>query len=48
MYHRFIPLLESHDGRWHIGDPMEGDEWLTTEDLLKRYDFTGFHLCIHR
>jgi hypothetical protein len=44
----FIPLLERHEGRLHIGDPLEGDEWLTTEALLERYEFTGFQLRIGR
>lgn len=44
----FIPLLESRDGRLHVGDPVEGDDWLTPEEMQERYQFTGFYLCIRR
>lgn len=44
----FIPVLGREGERFIIGDPLQGREVLTLEELHERYDFTGFHMRINR
>lgn len=44
----FIPVLGREGERFVIGDPLQGREVLTLEELEKRYDFTGFHMRVKR
>ncbi len=42
----FIPILGREGHRLLIGDPLRGREFLSEEELLGRYDFTGFYMSI--
>jgi len=42
----FIPILERQGDQFVIGDPLRGPELLSEEKLLKRYEFTGFHMTV--
>lgn len=42
----FIAVLESRETGYLIGDPLQGRELLSLDELQSRYDFTGFHLRI--
>jgi hypothetical protein len=45
---QFIPVLDARDGKYLIGDPLLGPEWLDEAGLTKRYQFTGFGLVVGR
>lgn len=40
----FIPILRKEGEQFLIGDPLRGEELLSLETLLERYDFTGFYM----
>jgi hypothetical protein len=40
----FIAILGKNGGKFIVGDPLNGREELTREELLERYTFTGFYL----
>lgn len=40
----FIAILERKGDRYLVGDPLRGQETLTREELVERYDFTQFCL----
>ncbi len=42
----FIPVLGQEGEHFIVGDPLEGRELLSLEQLEKRYKFTGFHMRI--
>ena len=42
----FITILSRQDGKTTFVDPLSGEETLPTDDFLKRYRFTGFHMTI--
>jgi hypothetical protein len=42
----FISILGQEDDKFIVGDPLRGRELLSREELLQRYDFTGFHMRI--
>ncbi|MFC7338155.1 cysteine peptidase family C39 domain-containing protein [Haloferula chungangensis] len=42
----FIAILSKEGDRYHVGDPLVGDETLTEKELLIRYRFTGFYLPV--
>lgn len=42
----FIPILRREGDQFLIGNPLQGRELLSREELLKRYDFTGFYMPI--
>ena len=44
----FIPVLGREGDRFVIGDPLRGRESLSRDELIRRYDFTGFHMRIER
>ena len=44
----FIAVLEEEGGKWIIGDPLKGREIFSREELLRRYEFTGFHMRISK
>jgi hypothetical protein len=44
----FIAILSKEGDRYHVGDPLVGDETLSEKDLLIRYRFTGFYLSVSR
>jgi len=45
-YGHFIPILARNADGFVIGDPLRGEERLTREALLARYDFTGFYMVV--
>lgn len=42
----FIAIRSRDGDQFQIGDPIRGDETLSLEELLSRYQFTGFHMSI--
>ncbi len=44
----FIPILSNSGDEWIIGDPLRGRESLSHAQLMDRYEFTGFYLCVGR
>jgi len=42
----FIAILSRNGDRFRIGDPLIGREDLSRNELLDRYVFTGFYMCI--
>lgn len=40
----FIAVLGQENDQFVVGDPMQGRELLSREELHKRYSFTGFHM----
>lgn len=42
----FIPILNYDGTQYQIGDPMNGPESLSADELMKRYKFTGFVMHI--
>lgn len=40
----FIPILKREVDKYLIGDPLKGRELLTQDQLLRRYEFTGFRM----
>lgn len=42
----FIAILKRNGAKYEIGDPMSGPESLSTDELIKRYKFTGFAMHI--
>jgi hypothetical protein len=42
----FISILSMSDGRFIIGDPLEGKLVLSKSELLAKYGFTGFFMQI--
>jgi Peptidase C39 family len=44
----FIPMLVRSNGKFAIGDPLSGRELLTREELLERYQFTGFYMTVEK
>jgi hypothetical protein len=42
----FIPILRREGDQFLVGDPLRGRELLSREELLQRYDFTGFYMLI--
>lgn len=44
----FIAVLARDGDRYTIGDPLRGREVLTMEELKERYEFTAFHMHIHK
>ncbi len=44
----FIPIIGRDGDRYRVGDPLHGQEWLTRDELLERYDLTGFCMRIRR
>ena len=42
----FIPILKREGDLYLIGDPLQRREWLSEEQLLERYVFTGFYMPI--
>ncbi len=44
----FIAILGEEDGKFIVGDPLQGRELLSSEALLKRYEFSGFHMRIRK
>lgn len=43
----FIAILSREGDRFHVGDPLVGPEVLSHAELLARYRFTGFFMCIN-
>lgn len=44
----FIAVLGREGDRYIIGDPLRGREVLSMEELKERYEFTAFHMHIHK
>ena len=44
----FIAILGQEGDKFVIGDPLNGRELLSREELEQRYDFTAFHMQIKR
>ena len=44
----FIPILERDGDEFVIGDPLEGRERISKQQLLSRYRFTGFFMTIDK
>jgi Peptidase C39 family len=44
----FLPILERKGDSFFAGDPLHGGEWLTLDDLNRRYRFTGFRMEVSR
>lgn len=42
----FIAILSRNGDRFHIGDPLNGPEELSPNELVVRYEFTGFYMSI--
>ena len=42
----FIALLARNGDRFRVGDPLIGPEELSKDELLARYQFTGFYLVL--
>lgn len=42
----FIPIIGLEGNRYRVGDPLRGQERLSREELLERYEFTGFQMRI--
>ncbi len=42
----FIAILSRQDSKITFVDPLSGEETMLTDDFLKRYRFTGFHMTI--
>jgi len=42
----FIAILDENDGKVVIGDPLNGRETLSREELARRYTFTGFYMVV--
>lgn len=42
----FIAVLSRQDGKTTFVDPLSGEETMPTDDFLKRYRFTGFHMTV--
>ena len=47
-YGHFIAILSRDGDRFHVADPLTGSESLSREELLGRYAFTGFYLCLRK
>jgi hypothetical protein len=44
----FIPIIERKGDSFLTGDPLHGGEWMTLDELLRRYQFTGFRMEVSR
>ncbi|QTN32531.1 peptidase C39 [Akkermansiaceae bacterium] len=44
----FIAILGMEGDLFVVGEPLSGRLLMSYEDLLKRYDFTGFHMLIKK
>lgn len=44
----FIAILSREGDQFHIGDPLNGQKTMSLEQLLARYQFTGFFMSISR
>lgn len=44
----FIPILERKGDSFHVGDPLHGGEWISGDEMGKRYRFTGFRMEVSR
>jgi predicted double-glycine peptidase len=44
----FIAVLDLRDDQVTFADPMIGEEHLSLAGFQRHYDFTGFHMVIHR
>lgn len=44
----FITVLENDEGTYYIGDPLEGDLYLTESEFNEKYQFTGFAVSIYQ
>ncbi len=44
----FIAILEVDNGTYVVGDPLNGEERLSAEALLQRYEFSGFSLSVRK
>lgn len=44
----FIAVLGQEGDKYIVGDPLQGRELLSREELLLRYAFTGFHMRIRK
>lgn len=44
----FIAVLGQEGDQYIVGDPLQGRELLSREELLRRYAFTGFHMRIKK
>ena len=42
----FIPILKREGDAYVIGDPLKGREVMSQEELLERYEFTGFYMPV--
>lgn len=42
----FIAVLGREGGKFVVGDPLQGRELLSPEEMRRRYVFTGFHMRI--
>ena len=44
----FMAIIGREGDRWIVGDPLRGRELLSRDELLERYEFTGFRMVIDR
>jgi hypothetical protein len=44
----FIAILSREGDQFRIGDPLIGEQVLSQNELLKRYNFTGFYMQISK
>jgi hypothetical protein len=44
----FIAILGQEGDKYIVGDPLQGRELLSREELLRRYNFTAFHMRIKK